>query len=88
MPRSIRIQFPSAHYHVMARGNRREAIFLDEEDRRFFLHTLSEACEMTGWRVHAWVLMENHYHLLAPEHGDAAVQCAAPGLGAGVWGSV
>lgn len=63
MPRSIRIQFPGAHYHVMARGNRREAIFLDEDDRRFFLHTLSEACEMTGWRVHAWVLMGNHYHL-------------------------
>jgi len=64
MPRSIRIQFPGAHYHVMARGNRREAIFMDDDDRRFFLHTLSEACEMTGWRVHAWVLMGNHYHLL------------------------
>lgn len=51
MPRSIRIQFPDAHYHVMARGNRREAIFLDDDDRRFFLHTLSEACEMTGWWV-------------------------------------
>jgi REP element-mobilizing transposase RayT len=32
-------------------------------DRRFFLQTLSEACGMTGWRVHAWVLMGNHYHL-------------------------
>jgi putative transposase len=30
----------------------------------FFLHTLGEACERTGWRVHAWVLMGNHYHLL------------------------
>lgn len=36
---------------------------MDDDDRRFFLHTLSEACEMTGWRVHAWVLMGNHYHL-------------------------
>ncbi len=47
----------------MARGNRREDIYLDDEDRRFFLGTLAEACGMTGWRVHAWVLMSNHYHL-------------------------
>jgi REP element-mobilizing transposase RayT len=63
MARSIRIQSAGAYYHVMARGNRREAIFHDDDDRRFFLHTLSQACEMTGWRVHAWVLMSNHYHL-------------------------
>ncbi|MEN3943014.1 transposase [Prosthecobacter sp. SYSU 5D2] len=63
MPRSLRIQYPGAYYHVMARGNRREAIFHDDDDRCFFLHTLGQACEMTGWRVHAWVLMGNHYHL-------------------------
>lgn len=63
MPRSLRLEFPGAFYHVMARGNRRETIFHDEHDRRFFLATLSEACAMTGWRVHAWVLMGNHYHL-------------------------
>ena len=63
MPRSLRLEFPGAFYHVMARGNRREAIFHDDDDRRFFLATLSEACAMTGWRVHAWVLMGNHYHL-------------------------
>ena len=63
MARSIRIQAAGAYYHVMARGNRREDIFHDDDDRRFFLHTLSQACERTGWRVHAWVLMGNHYHL-------------------------
>jgi REP element-mobilizing transposase RayT len=63
MARSVRIEFAGAYYHVMARGNRREAIFLDDDDRRFFLKTLSEACGRTGWRVHAWVLMGNHYHL-------------------------
>jgi len=47
----------------MARGNRREPIFLDDDDRLFFLKALGEACGMTGWRVHAWVLMTNHYHL-------------------------
>ena len=63
MARSIRIDYAGAFYHVMARGNRREASFLDDDDRRFFLHTLAQACERTGWRVHAWVLMGNHYHL-------------------------
>jgi putative transposase len=63
MARSLRIEHPGAYYHVMARGNRREVIFHDAEDRRFFLSTLAEACGMTGWKVHAWVLMGNHYHL-------------------------
>ena len=63
MARSIRIEYAGAIYHVMARGNRREDIYLDDDDRRFFLGTLSEACGMTGWLVHGWVLMRNHYHL-------------------------
>jgi REP element-mobilizing transposase RayT len=63
MARSIRIQYEGAYYHVTARGNHREAIFLDDEDRKYFLETLGDVCEMTGWRVHAWVLMGNHYHL-------------------------
>ena len=57
------MEYKGAIYHVMARGNRREDIYLDDEDRRFFLGTLAEACGMTGWRVHGWVLMSNHYHL-------------------------
>jgi REP element-mobilizing transposase RayT len=48
----------------MNRGIRREAIFRDDEDRGCFMETLGEACEKTGWRVHAYVLMPNHYHLL------------------------
>ncbi|MDR3406328.1 MAG: transposase [Chthoniobacter sp.] len=64
MPRSVRLEYPGAFYHVMARGYRRERIFADDVDRRFFLQTLGEACERTGWRVHAWVLMRDHYHCL------------------------
>ena len=64
MARGIRIEYAGAFYHVMARGNRRERIFYDEADRRVFVQTLGEACERTGWRVHAWVLMRNHYHLM------------------------
>jgi REP element-mobilizing transposase RayT len=60
----------------MARGNRREPIYRDDDDRRFFLKTLAEGCAMTGWRVHAWVLMSNHYHLL--------IQTPEPNLVAGM----
>ena len=64
MPRQVRIQFAGALYHVMARGDRREAIFRDDDDRRMFLSVLGEACGRTGWRCHAYVLMGNHYHLV------------------------
>jgi len=63
MPRSLRIQAPGAYYHVMARGNHGEAIVFDDADRRFFVDALGQACAMTGWRVQAWVLLRNHYHL-------------------------
>jgi len=64
MARPIRIQYPGATYHVMARGTHGQAIFQDDEDRQRFLETLGEACAKTGFRVHAYVLMGNHYHLL------------------------
>ena len=64
MSRSIRIEYAGALYHLMARGNRRENIFLCNDDRRFFIKTLEDTCERTGWLVHAWVLMDNHYHLM------------------------
>ena len=48
----------------MNRGDRREPIFLDDTDRHRFLQTLGEACAKTGWRVHAWCLMPNHFHLV------------------------
>ena len=64
MPRKARVEFPGAVYHVLDRGDRREAIFRDDVDRQTFLRTLGQACARTGWRVHAFVLMSNHYHLL------------------------
>ena len=80
MARSIRIQSAGAYYHVMARGNRREDIFHDDDDRRFFLHTLRQACKMTGWRVHAWVLMSNHYHRVLQTPGLVARARVCDGL--------
>ncbi len=47
----------------MARRNPSQTIFHGVDDRWFFLATLSEACAMTGWRVHAWGLMGKHHHL-------------------------
>jgi putative transposase len=64
MPRKLRVQYPGAIYHVMNRGDRREPIFLDEADHVRFLETLGEACAKTGWQVHAYCLMLNHFHLV------------------------
>ena len=64
MPRKIRVEYPDAVYHVMSRGNRRASIFLDDVDRQDFLKTLAEACQKTGWQVHASCLMDNHFHLV------------------------
>src|SRR5665647_3619377 len=64
MARKIRIEYAGAAYHVMARGNQGRDIYADERDRKLWLETLGEACEKTGWRIHAWVMMNNHYHLL------------------------
>ncbi len=63
MPRSLRIEFPGAIYHVMSRGDRRENIYLDDVDRQEFIKTLAEACLKTGWQIHAFCLMGNHLSL-------------------------
>lgn len=58
------MEYSGAVYHVMCRGNGGQPIFADDLDRRMFLVTLGEVCNRCGWRVHAYVLMGNHYHLL------------------------
>ncbi len=64
MPRKLRVEYPGAMYHLMSRGDRREDIFLDDVDRQDFIKTLAEACQKTGWQMHAYCLMPNHYHLV------------------------
>ncbi len=64
MPRSLRIEFEGAVYHLLNRGDRREAIFKDDQDRESFLDTLGEAAAKTGWQVHAYCLMNNHFHVV------------------------
>ena len=64
MPRSKRLEYPGACYHAMCRGNHGQEIFRTDDGRKLFLSTLGEACEQTGWMIHAYCLMSNHYHLL------------------------
>lgn len=64
MARKLRVEYPGAIYHVLNRGDRREAIFKDDPDRERFLETLGEVCAKTGWQVHALCLMPNHFHLV------------------------
>jgi putative transposase len=80
MPRAIRYEYDGAVYHVMCRGNNGQSIFEPARSdgfssapvavvkkgsgQRLFLSTLEEVCQQTGWRIHAYVLMGNHYHLL------------------------
>ena len=69
MPRQLRIEYPGAVYHVLSRGDHQEAIYRDDQDRQSFVSCLEEGCAKTGWQVHAYVLMGNHYHLLIETPG-------------------
>ncbi len=64
MARTKRLEFPDAIYHVTTRGDGANDIFVDDQDRLLFLTVLGEVASRTGWIVHAYVLMDNHYHLL------------------------
>jgi REP element-mobilizing transposase RayT len=64
MPLKPRIEYAGAIYHVVSRGNRRQDIFVGDVDRHAFRKTLAEACQKTGWQVHAYGWMSNHYHLV------------------------
>ena len=64
MARKLRVEYPGAIYHVMNRGDHREAIYRDDTDRQRFLGTLAEGCVKTGWHIHAFCLMGNPFHLV------------------------
>lgn len=64
MARPLRIEFPGGLYHVTSRGNSREAIYLEDGDKELFLGVLVDVRNRFNWRVHAYCLMGNHYHLL------------------------
>jgi REP element-mobilizing transposase RayT len=64
MSRPLRIEFAGALYHITSRGDGREAIVLDDVDRRLFLDVISTAAQDCNWIIHADCLMDNHYHLV------------------------
>ena len=64
MARPLRIERVGGRYHATARGNERRNIFRDDTDRFHFLELLSEMPERFGSRLHAYVLMDNHFHLM------------------------
>lgn len=71
MPRLPRLEIPGVPMHITQRGVNRGAIFIDDGDRHHFLRLLGEACNHYVIKLHAYVLMDNHFHLLltSPEPG-------------------
>lgn len=64
MARPLRIIYPNAWYHVMNRGAAKKNIFLSDSDRLTFLELLHKIHERYHIEIHAYCLMDNHYHLL------------------------
>ena len=64
MARPLRIEYEGAYYHVLSRGNKQQAIFLADHDRQTFLKTIARMSERFDVTIIAYVLMDNHYHLL------------------------
>jgi putative transposase len=64
MARALRVTYPGAFYHVTSRGNERKAVFKSKRDREKFLEYLASATQRYDARIHAYCMMNNHYHLL------------------------
>ncbi len=64
MARPLRIEYPGALYHVTSRGNAKNKIFSDDQDRERFLETLGDVVNRYNWLCYAYCLMDNHYHLM------------------------
>jgi len=64
MPKTKRLQYPGAFYHVINRGRNREKIFHNKSDFEYFLELISKCNKKFQLSVHAYCLMDNHFHLL------------------------
>jgi putative transposase len=73
MARLPRLTVPGYPHHVIQRGNNRQPIFSSAADRDFFLDLLDENARKFGVAIHAYVLMDNHFHLLATPQTDTAL---------------
>lgn len=86
MARQPRLDLPGIPQHVVQRGNNRLPCFLDQADRHRYLHMLHEALLSTGSKLHAYVLMDNHVHLLITPPETGAVAALMQKLGRGYVG--
>jgi putative transposase len=68
-------------YHVIQRGNNRQVVFVDDVDRRQYLRWLAEAGADHGLAVHAYVLMDNHVHLVCTPSRDESLSATMQALG-------
>lgn len=73
MARQPRLDLPHIPQHIVQRGNNRLPCFLDDDDRRRYLHLLDEALLTSSCALHGWVLMDNHVHLLATPPATGAI---------------
>jgi REP element-mobilizing transposase RayT/predicted DNA-binding protein YlxM (UPF0122 family) len=64
MARQLRIEYKGAFYHIISRGERRENIFNDNNDKLKFLEKIGEAVDKFNLKIHCYTLMDNHFHLL------------------------
>jgi len=64
MARALRVEFPGAFYHVTSRGNERKPIYGNDTDRLRYLSLVADIVNRFDLLLHAYVLMDNHYHLL------------------------
>lgn len=64
MARPLRLELAGGLYHVTSRGDRRENIYENDEDREKWLDNLGNTCRRFNWRCHAYCLMDNHYHIV------------------------
>ncbi|MBO1927231.1 transposase [Thiomicrorhabdus sp. 6S2-11] len=79
MPRLARVVIPDIPYHVTQRGNRREDVFFDDEDRQFYLELLNEYAQKHQVEIWAYCLMTNHIHLiLRPTSKEGLQQVLKP----------
>jgi putative transposase len=81
MSRRPRLALPGVPLHLIQRGNNRQARFFAEEDYRFYLEWLAEYAGKTGCRMHAYVLMTNHVHLLISADSTEAPGALMKALG-------
>ena len=75
MARPLRVEYPGAWFHVTARGNERRAIFRSDADRQKWLQLLAGFPVPFALRIHGYVMMANHYHLIPRHPGFAWRSC-------------